>query len=921
MEVDQKHPYHSETIEETMEKLSAHNEGLSSNEVKERQEKYGKNVLPEKGGKNVVLLFLKQFKDFLILILFIAAGIAWWADHMADVYIILAVILFNAIMGFVQEYKAEKAIESIKGMVKKKAWVVREGREKEVEAEDIVPGDIIVLKEGSTIPADGRLIKIKDLHTTEASLTGESMPVEKKTESVPEDAPLGDRINMVFKATNVSRGWGRAVAISTGKNTEIGKIATSMSEMKMQDSNFRKKTAKLGKKMAAIAIGTAMIVFGLGYWYREFGFEDILLVTIASLVSSIPEGLPVVISIVLAIGAKRMAKQKAIIREFTATEMMGSVSIILSDKTGTITKSILTVKKVFTGSGQELDITGSGYQLDGEFKKDDESISLDELKVESKLMVIANFCNDASFKEEEKNTDKKMKNERRSSEEDEDKEDDAEVTGDPTEAAMLVMAHKAKVGEQDVYDGYRILDDLPFNSEQKFRASLVDTGEGAEIFAIGAPEKILELSSQWLSPDGPQDMTDEKREEIRKKTDEWTGDAMRVLSQAYKKADGKKIVEADDVNDMIWVGMTGIIDPPREGVKESIRECKTAGIRVMMVTGDHKRTAAAIAEQVGIIESREEKEGSRYPVSLTSKELDVDDEEFDDLIQNVSVFARVDPQTKLRIAERLQAKDTLVAMTGDGVNDAPALKRADVGIAMGLRGTDVARDAAAIVLQDDNFSSIVNAIREGRIVFENVKKTSYFLLTTNFAQVSVIITGLLLGFPIPLTAAMILFINLVTDGVMDVALATEPGQGEIMKKSPVKKSAGILQWDIIPFLVSMAVIMVILSLLVFNYYLPQGIEYARTGAFLIVAMTQIYNSYNIRSLSQSVFEIGPFTNKWVNFAFVASFILQMMVIKIPFFKEMFSFADLHVLDILVLLIISSLVLWGGELYKYLKFKV
>ena len=1038
MDIDQKHPYHSISAEETLEKVSASKEGLSSEEAQKRQEQFGKNVLPEKGGTNPIMLFLKQFKDFLILILFIAAGIAWWADQMADVYIILAVILFNATMGFVQEYKAEKAIQSIKSMVKKKAYVLRDGQEKEMPAEELVPGDIMVLKEGSTIPADGRILERKDLRSIEASLTGESMPVEKKAEPVEKDAPIGDRSNMVWKGTNVARGGGKAVVTATGEQTEIGKIATSMGEMKMQDSNFKKKTAKLGRKMALIAVITASIVFAIGYWYRDFAFQEILLVTIASLVSSIPEGLPVVISIVLAIGANRMAKQNAIIREFTATEMMGSVSTILSDKTGTITQSILTVKKIFTGSGQELGVSGTGYQLQGEFKKDDESIDLGNNPVESKLMAIAAFCNNASLKDGEeekeeksqeatqavekeekqrekeeerlekaeeetealekeerlekpeeeaealekeerpkkteeetealekegaekedkemdvdvdveadrvkinvhlKNEEKKKKRpgdveeeeeeeeifeeeeeEEEQKEEKEDEDQGPQVTGDPTEAAMFVMGRKAKIKQKEPYQNYQLIDDLPFNSEQKFRASLIDTEEGPEIFAIGAPERILELSSKWLSLDGLQDMTEEKREEIRNKINQWTGEAMRVLSQGYKKAEGKDSVNADDVKDLVWVGITGIIDPPRKGVKESVAQCKTAGVRVMMVTGDHKRTAAAIAEQVGIVESKEEKEDSKYPVSLTSKELDVDDQQFDDYIQHVSVYARVDPQTKLRIAERLQAKDTLIAMTGDGVNDAPALKRADVGIAMGQRGTDVAKDASEIVLQDDNFSSIVNAIREGRIVFENVKKTSYFLLTTNFAQASVLIVGLLVGFPIPLTAVMILYVNLVTDGVMDIALATEPGHGDIMQQAPVKKSASILHWDIVPYLLLMAAIMVTLSVLAFDYYLPQGTDTARTGAFLMVAMTQLYNAFNMRSLRQSVFEIGPFTNKWINVAFVASLVLQIAVIKIPFLRDMFGFEDLPILHFLVIFAISSLVLWGGELYKYLKFK-
>lgn len=484
---------------------------------------------------------------------------------------------------------------------------------------------------------------------------------------------------------------------------------------------------------------------------------------------------------------------------------------------------------------------------------------------------------------------------------------------------MYVLGRKAKIKEKEPYKNYRLLDDLPFKSEQKFRASLVETEEGTEIFAIGAPERILELSSTYLTPEGPKDLEDEKRQELEEKMEEWADQAMRVLALGFKKVENKDSLSPDDIENITWVGITGIIDPPRKGVPESIEECKTAGIRVIMVTGDHKKTAAAIARDVGIL-SGDEKDNEDHPPSMTTKELDVEDEKFDQYINNVNVFARMNPDTKLKIAERLQAKDTLIAMTGDGVNDAPALKRADVGIAMGQRGTDVAKDASEIVLQDDNFSSIVNAIREGRIVFNNVKITSYFLLTTNFAFAIAFIFGMSIGWPLLFTAAQILYVNLITDGIMDVALATEPGHGEIMKEPPVKKSAKILNWDIVPYLVVVSVVMVTLTLLSFWYYLPQGEVMARTAAFIVVSSTQIFNAYNLRSLKLSVFEIGLFGNKWVNMAFVASIAFQVLVVKVPFFRKLLKFEDLPVLDIAILITISLAILGAGELYKYLKFK-
>jgi P-type Ca2+ transporter type 2C len=491
------------------------------------------------------------------------------------------------------------------------------------------------------------------------------------------------------------------------------------------------------------------------------------------------------------------------------------------------------------------------------------------------------------------------------------------ISGDPTEAAMFVMAAKAGIKEQDPFKNYNVLDDLPFNSEQKFRASLVDTGEGKEIFVIGAPERILELSSHWLTPEGTEELGDDKVKEIEEKMDQWTGEAMRVLALGYKSTD-KHSLKADDVSDLVWTGITGIIDPPRDGVKESVEECKTAGIRVVMVTGDHKKTAAAIARQVGILEGDYEK--SEEPLVLSGKELNVDDEKFDHYLNSVLVFARMDPNIKLKIAERIQKKDTLIAMTGDGVNDAPALKRADVGISMGLRGTDVAKDASEIVLQDDNFSSIVNAVREGRIVFNNVKITSYFLLTTNFALVTVIIVSLLMGLPLPATAVVILYINLVSNGIMDIALATEPGHKDIMLQPPVKKSESILKWDVIPYLLLMAVIMLIFTLAGFQYYLPEGLEKARTGAFLIISMTQVFNVFNMRSLTESVFSIGFFSNKWINLAVIVAVVLQLAVIEIPFFTDLFGFEVFPLIDFLIISALSTSVIWAAELYKFIRFK-
>jgi Ca2+-transporting ATPase len=896
--------YINKTADEVLEMLSVDREkGLSDAEVKSRREKYGRNKLPRKERSSPVKLFLKQFKDFLILILFLAAGISIYAGQMANAYIIFGVILFNAIMGFIQEYKAEKAVEAIKKMVKKKTGVIRDGDQREIPARSLVPGDIVVLQEGQTVPADCRVVEVKNLQVTEAVLTGEPEPATKHEGKVKRDTELANRDNMVWKGTNVVEGTGIAVVIAIGEKTELGKIATSLGKMERIESNFKRKTRRLAKKMAALAVATSIIVFCIGYFYRSFEFNEILLVTIATLVSSIPEGLPVVISIVLAIGANRMAKRNAIIREFTATEVLGSVSTILTDKTGTITQSILTVKRLYGAGTGEYEVSGQGYELKGPVTENDGEEEIEAGEGQpflNKMLLISAYCNSATL---------------RHTDDDKHNDDKIEVSGDPTEVSLKVLAGKTRIEEMEPYDKAKKLDDIPFNSKQKFRATLIEYDGKKEMLVVGAPEKVLEMSDRLLMADELEELDEKGRDKINSQNDEWADQALRVLALGFKEMpEDKEEIEVEDVESLVWTGLAGIIDPPRPEVEKAVQECHEAGIRVVMVTGDHKKTAAAIARDVGIIQNNDSDKG--YPDAYSESDLEkLNDDEFVDAVENVSVFARVSPGTKLRIAEVLQEKGELIGMTGDGVNDAPALKRADVGIAMGKKGTDVAKDAAQIVLSDDNFASIVNAIREGRIVFKNVKSTSYFLLTTNFASTSTLIFALVLGMPIPLTAVQILWVNIVTDGIMDVAKSTEPGHGEMMKRKPIKKDEKILTWDIMPYLLIMSAVMVSLAILVFNHYLDMGVEKARTGAFLVIAMTQVFNVLNMRDIRQSVFKIGLVSNKWINLAFGASLVLQFLVIKIPFLQSAFGFAGLSIVEFLVISAISSSVLWAGELYK------
>lgn len=884
--------------------------GLDSEAVENRRKKYGANVLPQKQKTSVVKLIIKQFKDFLILILFIAAAIAFIAGQVVDTYIILAVIVFNAVVGFVQEFRAEKAVQAIMQMVTHEVTVLRNGKQKTVGADQVVLGDILLLEEGQSVSADARILEQKNLRTAEAALTGESEPIDKKPEVLEKETDLGDRINMVWKGTNVVKGTAKAVVTSIGADTEIGKIATSLQGMESTESNFKKKTSVLAKKMAVISFISAIAVFLIGYFYRDFEFNEILLVTIATLVSAIPEGLPVVISIVLAIGAGRMAKHNAIIREFTATEVMGSVTTILTDKTGTITQNILSIRRVFGADEKEYEVSGEGYQVEGKIQLDKKEVDIKEAsKILEKILLIARYGVKAELDSSKKET----------AGDEDDENSESGVTGDPTEIALRVLGEKSKIEDHAGFQEIKELDDVPFNSELKFRARLVEVEGGDRLMlVVGAPERILELSTEVLTENGAEKLDNKVKEIINNKYDEWAGEAYRVLALAYKPVEGTSDISEDDVKDLVWAGCVGMIDPPRQGVKEAIEDCNRAGIRVVMLTGDHAKTAGAIARQVGILKQHKEGERGDYPEALSEKDIaKMDDNKLDEMLKHVSVFARVTPNTKLRVAERLQHSGELIAMTGDGVNDAPALQKADVGIAMGKKGTDVARDAAKIVLSDDNFASIVHAIRQGRIVFRNVKLTSYFLLTTTFAATLTIVISLLIGLPLPLTAVQILWVNMVTNGVIDVALATEPGHGDMMDRKPIKKDENILKWSVMPNLLLVSAVMIILTLIVFNYYLPEGEEVARTGAFFAITATQLFNVFNMRNLRLSVFTIGIFGNKWINLALVAALIMQVGVVKITWLQGIFGFGDIPYLHFGVIVLMASSVLWIGELYKWI----
>lgn len=883
-------PAHALTPDQTLLKLGSTHEGLADPVVAVKLKHYGPNELKEARRISHLGLIVKQFKSWLVIVLLIAAMISLFAGELIDTIVIVVIVIVNAAIGYSQEYKAERAISSLKNLVVDEAKVMRNGVLQSLPSADLVPGDIIVLEEGDRVPADARILQCRNLRTSEASLTGESIPTSKQSELLPKETMMADRRNMVLKGTFVVAGYARCVVTSTGHRTALGRISTSLGSIDKERTNFMKKTDVLAKQMSIIAIGSAVLFFLFSYFFRGFEIEEVLLISIAVLVAAIPEGLPAVISIVLAIGAHRMAKRKAIVREFTATETLGSVSAILTDKTGTLTQNTLTVQNVFIPGEELFRVTGEGLFPAGNFIQDDGFIDPLNNDRFTHLLRIAISSNNSVIRQK-------------------DNDHEYELIGDPTEGALRVLAQKA-----GVIDDFEKLDDLPFDSTAKFRATLVEEKNNKLLLVSGAPERIIELSKSLLTEKGELAFDEHSQYEVQKILTDWSNHALRVIALSYKHVPNSGAITPTEINNLIFVGLVGMQDPPRPDIRQAVTNCKNAGIRILMVTGDHVNTSVAIAKETGILS----KEKSTKVAALTQSQLErLNDTEFDKAIEQVSVFARLTPAMKLRIVNCLQNKGELVAVTGDGVNDAPALKKAHVGVAMGIMGTDVARDVSDVVLADDNFSSIVNAIEEGRIVFTNARQASFFLITTNIAEIVTLVAAIALGLPLALTATQLLWLNLVTDGVTVMSLAAEKGHGEVMKRKPLRKSERILSVAVIPFLLINVIIMAGLATATFYYFLPVNLELARTGVFIVMAFTQLFNVLNMRSLVYSVFSIRLLSNKYINWAILISAFLLVIVTEVPFLADIFHFQALPLKEFFILFGLSSFVLWIGEIYKFI----
>tara|TARA_Y100000310_G_scaffold94955_1_gene92797 strand:- start:32540 stop:35167 length:2628 start_codon:yes stop_codon:yes gene_type:complete len=861
---------HDEPIDEIFKALNSKKEGLTEKEAELRLKKYGYNEIKEEKRISPIKIFLQQFNSAVVYILIAALVISIFIGEQIDAVVIGIILILNALFGFYQEYRAEKSIEALKKLASLKATVLRDGKEKEIDAKLLVQGDIIVLAEGDKIPADSRIFELANLQTLEAALTGESTPVKKELKVLAEKTPLADRINMTFSGTVITCGKGRAVVTGTGMKSEIGKIAKLMQETEEEKTPLQKKLDQLGKLLGALTIVISIIVF-LGGIFKGGDLIEFFIIAVALAVAAIPEGLPAVVTIGLSIGSQKMVKRNALIRKLPSVETLGSTTVICSDKTGTLTKNEMTVKKIYT-CNKIIDVTGSGYEKKGGFLFNNKKISTKEIEL---LLKIGTLNNDASL-------------------------NDGNVIGDPTEASLIVSAAKAGLKKEELEKKHKRIDEIPFTSERKIMTTIHDFNSEKLAFVKGAPEVVLKLCKSVYENGKIKKLTEAKRKEILQINQQFANSALRVLGFAFKTVMNKDRTEKN----LTFVGLQGMIDPPREEIKGAISKCRRAGINVIMITGDHEITARAIGKEIGL-------EGK----SLTGQQLEKISN-FDKIVEDIAIYARVNPEHKIKIVDALKKKGHIVAMTGDGVNDAPALKKADIGVGMGITGTDVAKESSDMILTDDNFASIVNAVEEGRGIYGNIKKFVEYLLSSNLGEILTLFTAIMIGLPLPLIAIMILWINLVTDGLPALALSVDPSDPNIMEQKPRNPKEKIISNPIIVRMIIVGITMMIGTLAIFKIYNPEAnLMYAQTIAFSTLMFYQMFNVLNCRSEFNSLFKIGVFSNMKLWGAILISVLLQILVIHTPL-SIFFKTVPLTFMDWIYVVLVSSSVLIIVEIYKF-----
>ena len=868
-------------------KLNTSEEGLTDKEVKERLLQYGPNKLAEEEKINKLKILLHQFTSPLIYILLIAAIVTFLLKEYIDTGVIMAVVLLNAIIGYIQEFKAEESVRALKKMIVPKARVLRDGIEKEINSLELVPGDIVLLSSGSKVPADLRLFRTIELKVEEAMLTGESIPAEKIISTIKEDnLTPGDQRNMAFMGTVVVSGRAKGVVVETGQRTVLGQIAKEVREVSAFKTPLQDKLERFARLIGFAVLGFSALIFWAGIMLGAKA-SDMFMTAVATAVSAIPEGLPVAVTITMAIGVARMARRNAIVRKLPAVETLGSTTVIGSDKTGTLTKNEMTVRLIFDGE-KTYEVTGSGYEPEGVILYEQTTVSLDELKNLRQVLRIGFLCNESNVYEE----DGLYK-----------------VDGDPTEGALIVSASKAGLRIEDEKDNHPQIEILPFESERGYMATLHKYKEKKFVFVKGAPERVLDMCTMRMVDKGLE------KNKILHVANIFAKEGLRVLAMAYKEvpSDLEEITHHDVESNMVLAGLQGMLDPPRPEAVDAIRGCKEAGIRVVMITGDHATTASAIAGMLGI--TTEESN------VLTGKEIEtMADDELFNTVKNVSVFARVAPQHKLRIARQLARHGEIVAVTGDGVNDAPALKAAHIGIAMGGTGTDVAKEASDMVLADDNFASIFAAVEEGRVVYDNIRKVTLFLVSCGFGELIAILATIVMGIPIPYIPAQILWLNLVTNGLQDVALAFEPGEKGILNKPPRKPKEGILSSLIIQRTFLMGIVLAAGTLYVFMSDLNSGVplERARTAALTTMVFFQFYQALNCRSETESIFSMSPMSNPFLFYAMIAALFAQLAVLYVPALQWIFRTVPLTMTEWLEVGLVTVTIVIVVEMDKWIR---
>ncbi|MFQ6121474.1 MAG: cation-translocating P-type ATPase [Dehalococcoidales bacterium] len=858
--------WHILSPDEALLVLGSRRSGLTDTEAKTKLLQYGANQLKGRKKPLPILVFLRQFLSPLIYVLLIAVIISAIVQHFIDAGVILAVLLLNAVIGFIQETRAEKAMEALVQMAAPKARVRREGKVKLIPAREIVPGDILLLETGDRVPADARLIEASNLKVNEGMLTGESMPVDKHTEVLPEEVSLAERKNLVYMGTIATYGRATAMVVRTGMSTEIGKIATAIQEIKPEKTPLQKNIGKLSRYIIAIFLGVCGLIVVVGL-LKGLEWLEVFLLAVAAAVSAIPEGLPAVVTVALAVGMRLMAHRNAIIRKLVAVETLGSATVICSDKTGTLTLNEMTVQRLYV-DGRWIKVTGEGYVPWGEFHRDGQTIEPKSEPSLALLLRIGALCNDALLTGEN--------------------EECCDIFGDPTEGALLVVAAKAGMNKEKLERTFPRLDEIPFQSEKQYMATLHPRDGGRVVYIKGAVERLLSLSKYLLKGDGVAPMSAADAEAIMQANISMAREAMRVIATAYVDLpdDVEELRDQDIRGNLVFVGLAGMADPPREETKEAVRLCKQAGIKVIMVTGDHKVTAESIAHQLNLLSGE----------AITGAELqEMSDKELSRKIEDISVFARIEPLHKLRIVNALKSHGHVVAMTGDGVNDAPALKAADIGIAMGITGTDVAKEGSDMILADDNFASVVAAVDEGRAIFNRLRNVLFFLLSTNLGELLALLLAIFFVGKAPLLAVQIIWVNLVTDTAAAVPLGLEPKVGDELKQPPRHPKVGIIFPGLLLRIGFLATLMGVGIFLIFNWAQPRmSLEEARTIAFCSMVAFEWFRAFNARSDEYTIFKLGVFGNRWLMMSISVAIVLQLAIIYVPFLQVAFTTVPLGI---------------------------